>query len=345
MSASATVFGVTQLTFILFGAVALWIPALLARRRPMAEFWLTAAVIPASALAGSVVVEIMRSTTPLAYFTIIILPYYFLGGTLSALVWAFSRARRVRDAHSELGLFDPRWVIAVPASAWVAALVLAPVISGAYRAPAVALLQLVVIVGLRVARGTPSPPRPVAPAMAHDAPEPVAAKVKVDPAPPVNTASPGPRLFISYRREDSAYITDRINERLTQRFGRNAVFKDVDSIPLGQDFRKLLRDAVGGCDVLLAVIGKEWFAVDAKTGKRRIDDPRDHLRIEIESALERDIPVIPVLVQGAEVPEEEQLPEPLRPLAYRNAQPVRPDPDFNNDLDRLMRGIETQLRS
>jgi hypothetical protein len=95
--------------------------------------------------------------------------------------------------------------------------------------------------------------------------------------------------------------------------------------------------------VLLAVIGRDWLAVDQKTGARRIDDPRDHLRIEVESALERDIPVIPVLVQGASVPAEADLPESLRPLAYRNAQQVRPDPDFNNDIDRLLRGLEQLL--
>ena len=152
-----------------------------------------------------------------------------------------------------------------------------------------------------------------------------------------------PSIFISYRREDSADITGRISDRLIQKFGRDAVFKDVESIPLGSDFRKHLKEAVGRCDVLIAVIGRQWTTIQNESGKRRLDDPRDHLRIEVESALERDIPVIPVLVQGAMVPDEETLPESLRPLAYRNAQPVRPDPDFNHDLDRLMSGIETHV--
>ena len=154
---------------------------------------------------------------------------------------------------------------------------------------------------------------------------------------------PQPSIFISYRREDSADITGRISDRLIQKFGKDAVFKDVESIPLGSDFRKHLKDAVGRCDVLVAVIGRQWATIENENGRRRLDDPRDHLRIEVESALERDIPVIPVLVQGAVVPDPEKLPEPLRPLAYRHAQPVRPDPDFNHDLDRLMSGIEAHL--
>lgn len=163
------------------------------------------------------------------------------------------------------------------------------------------------------------------------------------PPPPRAESRRQPSIFVSYRREDSADITGRISDRLIQKFGRDAVFKDVESIPLGSDFRKHLKDAVGRCDVLIAVIGRQWTTIQNESGRRRLDDPRDHLRIEVESALERDIPVIPVLVQGAVVPDEESLPETLRPLAYRNAQPVRPDPDFNHDLERLTRGIEDHL--
>ena len=172
-------------------------------------------------------------------------------------------------------------------------------------------------------------------------PEPAAAPESPRPRP---SAPRRPSIFISYRREDSADITGRISDRLIQKFGRDAVFKDVESIPLGSDFRKHLKDAVGRCDVLIAVIGRQWTTIQNESGRRRLDDPRDHLRIEVESALERDIPVIPLLVQGASVPDEESLPESLRALAYRNAQQVRPDPDFNHDLDRLMSGIEAHLK-
>jgi hypothetical protein len=180
--------------------------------------------------------------------------------------------------------------------------------------------------------GDPAPPRP------HIAPE----RTSNPSAARSAATSKGTSIFISYRREDSADISGRISDRLVDRFGKNAVFKDVDSIPIGRDFRTHLQEAVGRCDALLAIIGKQWCDASVN-GKRRLDDPRDHLRIELESALARNIPVIPVLVQGASMPEEEMLPESLRSLAYRHAIPVRPDPDFNVDLDRLMRGMEAQF--
>ena len=118
------------------------------------------------------------------------------------------------------------------------------------------------------------------------------------------------RVFVSYRREDTAYISDRISERLTQRFGRDAVFKDVDSIPLGQDFRKHLKNAVSRCDVLLAVIGKDWLAIVSSHRDAAASTIREtSCESRFESALERDIPVIPVLVQGALVPTEDNLPD------------------------------------
>jgi hypothetical protein len=150
-------------------------------------------------------------------------------------------------------------------------------------------------------------------------------------------------VFISYRRQDSQHITGRIYDRIAMRFGRELVFKDVDSIPLGLDFREHIREHVGRCAVLVAVIGKNWNP-PAASGQPRLVDPRDHLRIEIESALERSIPVIPVLVDGIQMPLEEELPPSLVRLAYRNGISVRPDPDFHHDMDRLVRGIEQLLK-
>jgi len=149
-------------------------------------------------------------------------------------------------------------------------------------------------------------------------------------------------VFISYRRTDSSDIVGRIYDRLVQRFDKNSIFKDVDSIPLGVDFRKHLSDSVGKCQVLLAVIGKNWLT--EPDGHRRLDEATDFVRIEIESALQRDIPVIPVLVQGVTSPGEDKLPPTLRGLAYRQAISVRPDPDFHRDMDRLIEGIESHLR-
>lgn len=152
------------------------------------------------------------------------------------------------------------------------------------------------------------------------------------------------KIFISYRREDSEDITGRIYDRLEQRFGRDNVFHDIDTIPLGVDFRMHLDQAVGQCDVLLVIIGEDWLDVRHPTGpkqnQRRLDDPADFVRIEIGSALARDIPVIPVLVGKMRMPGEDELPEALQPLAYRNATEVRSGRDFRDHVDRLIRGIE-----
>lgn len=151
-----------------------------------------------------------------------------------------------------------------------------------------------------------------------------------------------PAIFISYRREDSSDVTGRIYDRLCQHFGEQNVFKDVDSIPLGVDFRQHLGNSVGQCNVLLTIIGRQWMA--GEKGKRRLDDARDFVRIEMEAALKRDIPVVPVLVQGSSIPNVDDLPAQLQPLAYRNGIPVRPDPDFHQDMDRLIKGIEGYLK-
>jgi len=151
-------------------------------------------------------------------------------------------------------------------------------------------------------------------------------------------------IFISYRREDSADATGRINDRLTNYYGRNSVFTDVDNIPLGVDFRTYLDNEVAQCEVLLAVIGKDWLKVENAEKNIRLSDTTDFVRIEIESALRRDIPVIPLLVRGASVPSVEELPEALQKLAFRNAIEVRPDPDFNNDVNRLILNIDNHLQ-
>src|SRR5512142_2402287 len=143
-------------------------------------------------------------------------------------------------------------------------------------------------------------------------------------------------IFISYRRDDSQYIADRIYEYLVRKFGLEGVFKDLDSIPLGQDFSEVIKTKVGQCDVLLAVIGDKWLAAANPEGKRRIDDPGDWVRLEIEAALDRKVPVIPLLVNGAVMPRGEQLPASVGPLANRNGMPVRPNPDFPHDMERLI---------
>src|SRR5664279_1434528 len=149
-------------------------------------------------------------------------------------------------------------------------------------------------------------------------------------------------IFISYRRSDNPDAVGRIYDRLLAEFGKEQVFKDVDSIPLGQDFRGHLNSIVSECGVMLAIIGPRWADASNKAGQRRLEDPDDFVRIELEAALARDIPVVPVLVAHAPIPLASELPASLASMAFRQSIEVRPDPDFHNDATRLvaaLRGI------
>jgi eukaryotic-like serine/threonine-protein kinase len=155
------------------------------------------------------------------------------------------------------------------------------------------------------------------------------------------------KLFVSYRRDDSADVTGRLHEKLESHFGPGTVFMDIEAIPLGVDFRMHLAEEVNRCDVLLAVIGDHWLDATYKDGPkkdaRRLDDPQDYVRIEVESALARGVPVVPLLVGRTAMPREADLPDGLKELAYRNAAAVRSGPDFHGQVDRLIRGLEQLL--
>lgn len=172
---------------------------------------------------------------------------------------------------------------------------------------------------------------------------------RLAPTPPGGEPSPlqsgALAVFVSYRRNDSADVAGRIYDRLVAVLGAKSVFKDVDAIPIGVDFRAHLSEAVQRADVVLAVIGPQWVAQRSQDGGRRIDDERDYVRIEISTSLTRGIPVVPVLVGGAQMPVAEELPPVLADLAFRNAVSVRSDPDFHTDLDRLIRGLRHHARS
>ena len=148
------------------------------------------------------------------------------------------------------------------------------------------------------------------------------------------------RVFLSYRRKDSSTIAGRLHDRLSAAFRRTCVFKDVDSIEYGDDFNVRIAAAIERCHVLVAVVGPAWVTAADETGSRRLDDPRDPVRIEIEAALDRKLPVIPLLVGGASMPSPSELPASLRPFCSRNAARVRDDPDFHRDVDRLIRTLE-----
>jgi hypothetical protein len=162
------------------------------------------------------------------------------------------------------------------------------------------------------------------------------------------TASPSPpagKVFLSYRRAETADVTGRIWDRFTAQLGRDRVFRDVSSVPLGIDFVRHIQEQVERCVVLVAVIGRDWTTVVDGHGKRRLDDPADFVRLEIEAALERKVPIIPVLVQGASMPLRKDLPDSLIPLLRYNGSPVRADPDFGPDMERLIAGVEALIRS
>jgi hypothetical protein len=147
------------------------------------------------------------------------------------------------------------------------------------------------------------------------------------------------KVFISYRRQDSAGHAGRVQDRLQREFGPNLVFMDVDAIPLGTNFSKVLHEEVAKCGVLLAVIGPNWPDSRDEHGNRRLDDPNDFVRIEIAAALQRNIPVIPILLDGATIPKANQLPEDLKELASRNGLEIR-HASFHDDMTRLIRGLK-----
>ncbi len=146
------------------------------------------------------------------------------------------------------------------------------------------------------------------------------------------------RIFISYRRQDSRGDAGRIYDRLRPEFGEAGLFMDVAHIPLGVNFVRVLREEVTKCQVLLAVIGPGWLEARDDDGSRRLDNPNDFVRVEIAAALARDIPVVPILLEGTKMPKASLLPADLQELAQRNGLDVR-HVSFHADIDRLIAGL------
>lgn len=149
-------------------------------------------------------------------------------------------------------------------------------------------------------------------------------------------------IFISYRRQDSAGYAGRLFDRLSSRFGQTNIFMDIDTIELGVDFVQKIQEAVTSCDVLLAVIGPTWLTITNADGQTRLNDPNDFVRIEVLTALQRDIRVIPILVHGASMPSEKDLPGEMAALARRNGMEIEHS-SFDSDVNLLITKLEKML--
>ena len=128
-----------------------------------------------------------------------------------------------------------------------------------------------------------------------------------------------PAIFISYRREDTISATGRLADVLAARYGPTEIFRDIEAIEAGADFRVALVGALAAAQVVLVIIGRSWLAGRPGTGSPDQEDPEDYVRFEIETALASDVPVIPVLVEGARMPDPDELPLSIRALAYQQA--------------------------
>jgi alkylated DNA nucleotide flippase Atl1 len=159
-------------------------------------------------------------------------------------------------------------------------------------------------------------------------------------AKPIPLTSEG--IFLSYRREDTRHLVGRIGDRLMDHFGDERVFVDVDTIEPGLDFAEAIAAAVGSCQVLLALIGDRWLDSTDRKGRRKLDDANDLVRLEIQAALERNIRVIPVLVDGVAMPTAEELPPSLAGLARRQAFELSYS-RFRDDARRLVRLLDRLL--
>jgi hypothetical protein len=149
-------------------------------------------------------------------------------------------------------------------------------------------------------------------------------------------------IFLSYRRQDSLSATGRLADRLEQHFGPKRVFRDYDSIVAGKDFADAINSAISVSTVVLAIVGPDWAEARDGQGRRRLDDPGDFVRIEIETALRTEVPVIPVLVEGAKIPPAEALPESLRAFSRCEAVELT-ESRWRDDADRLIANLQAQF--
>jgi len=147
------------------------------------------------------------------------------------------------------------------------------------------------------------------------------------------------RIFISYRRNDSGSITGRIYDHLKASLPGVEIFKDVQSIPSGVDFLEYTKDKLSQSEIFIPIIGKSW----ASSLQERKEDPNDFVRIEVEQALKQDLSFIPIYVEGAKSPKVSDIPDTIEKISFYNGITVRPDPDFQNDVQKLVDAIKQKI--
>lgn len=156
----------------------------------------------------------------------------------------------------------------------------------------------------------------------------------------------GEAVFIGYRRDDTADVAGRVHEHFARRFGKDRIFMDVDNLRPGADFGEYIKSVLPRCRVALILIGPHWLEVKDEHGTRRLDDLNDWVRIEIETALATpDLDVVPVLVNGARMPRAEELPASLQPLLRRHAAIIRRNPDFGDDVGKLINALRASVNT
>lgn len=153
-------------------------------------------------------------------------------------------------------------------------------------------------------------------------------------------------VFLSYRRGDTADVCGRIYDSLARSFGKGRLFKDVNNLRPGADFGEAITSILPKCQATLVLIGPHWLSAAGDDGRRRLDDPNDWVRVEVEMALGASgLHVVPVLVNGATMPRAEELPTSLHGLLRRHAAVIRRDPDFHVDLARLTDALRASVRN
>jgi hypothetical protein len=150
-------------------------------------------------------------------------------------------------------------------------------------------------------------------------------------------------VFMSYRREDTEGYAGRLYDRLASRYGSQQVFRDIDTLTPGSDFVKKINTAVGTCDATLVLTGSKWLEPVPTKGRRRIDNRQDFVRLEIQAALKRRKPIIPVLIQGAPMPRQQDLPEDIAPLARLQGAQLT-DTRWDYDVEQITKSLDKHVK-